>query len=155
MERDALKLRIDELQVAQEGLETRLVEADGWVFKLLANAVLLEDRLAAVQSELERARRSITGMNVLSDYKQQLLLKHREDLKVLLEQKVALHHEVEMLVERIEERERATRDMASLRSDALEYHAKAAKALEHSGAKTCKRPLSRSRASAFRACDIR
>jgi SAM-dependent methyltransferase len=129
-ERDALKLRIDELQVAQERLETRLVESDGWVFKLSGERRSLEDRLAAVQSELERARRSITGMNVLSDHKQQLLLKHREDLKVLLEQKVALHHEVEMLVERLEERERATRDMASLRSDALEYHAKAAKALE-------------------------
>ncbi|HLY91568.1 MAG TPA: hypothetical protein VKQ27_21475 [Acetobacteraceae bacterium] len=129
-ERNELQRRIDELQTAQERLETRLTKADEWVFELAGERRSLEDRLAAVQSEVVKARRSITGMNVVSEHKQKQLLEQREAMTLLLEQKVALHREVEMLLERLEDRERAARDVAALRSDALEYHAKAARALE-------------------------
>ena len=196
------------MQKAQEGLQTRLQEADGWVFNIAGERQALEKRLAAVQSELEQARRSIIRMEAVSEFKQQQLDEYistnrrvlagvsrlqgleiepsellqtqtkrlREEWRdekhplaplavvleqiahsisdrdiadeansattaALLEQKTALHRDIEMLMDRLEQRENDARQaqeqiaalnqaLASVRAEALEYHGKASQALE-------------------------
>lgn len=197
-ERDALHTRIQELQAVQERLQAKLLEADGWVFNLAEERQTLEKRLVQVQSELEEARREITRMEAISEFRQQQLHEygsinrrilagvarlqnldtepkvlqgqterlrnewHEEEHPLadlarllhqvaqslqgagtteLLDQKAALHRDIEMLMDRLEERERGARlaqeqiaalnqALSSLRADALEYRSKAAQALE-------------------------
>lgn len=197
-ERDELRTRIEELQEVQERLQAQLLAADGWVFNLAEERQTLEKRLAQVQSELEEARREITRMEAISEFRQQQLHEygsinrrilagvarlqnldtepkvlqgqterlrnewHEEEHPLadlagllhqvaqslqdagateLLDQKAALHRDIEMLMGRLEERERGARQaqeqiaalnqtLSSLRVDALEYHSKAAQALE-------------------------
>jgi chromosome segregation ATPase len=93
-----------------------------------------EHPLADLAELLHRVARSIQDADDPGDHQ-------HKGVAALLEQKAALHKDIEMLMERLEERESSTRQaqhqitvlnqtLSSLRADALEYHSKAAQALE-------------------------
>lgn len=216
-ERAQLQERVVALEETQNGLTTKLTEADSWIFNLSGDRRALEGQLAVVQTELEQTRRSIASMEAVADLKQQqvtdyraanrkmvtglarlegleltpdilrvqterlyrewhadvdgtasiegerhplanlvgmlraladAMLKTEQDradlqkqVDMLNEQKTMLHKDVEMLVEGLEGQSIGTPSsetriaqlsdtLASVRKDALEYHAKAAQAIE-------------------------